>query len=145
MRIKLHLKALLIGGATAFMLSPAVQAQSTGSASIAPFQTGYGASRYTTARTATGSTRDANGNRLVVNGIIQSGASSYASSQSGVASSASSSGQGSAGSIGGATAIGNNLNVVVQGSNNTVVVNSTQTNNGKVTAGTVLNGSLVLP
>ena len=46
--------------------------------------------------------------------------------------------------IGGATAIGNQLNVVVQGNHNTVIVNSRQTNNGNVTAGTVLNGTLKL-
>lgn len=145
MRINLQLQALAFGVTAAFTLSSPVLAQSNGSAGIAPFQSGYGASRYTTARSASGSTRDANGNRLVVNGIIQSGASSYSSSQSGVSSGTSTSGQNGIGSIGGATAIGNNLNVVVQGNNNTVVVNSNQTNNGKVTAGTVLNGSLVFP
>jgi holdfast attachment protein HfaA len=34
---------------------------------------------------------------------------------------------------------------VVQGSWNTVIVNSNQTNNGDVTAGTALNGNLDLP
>ena len=46
--------------------------------------------------------------------------------------------------IGGSTAIGNSLNVVVQGNHNTVIVNSRQTNNGTVTAGTALNGTLNL-
>ncbi|MNT63655.1 hypothetical protein D3C72_2014870 [compost metagenome] len=54
------------------------------------------------------------------------------------------SGQGGT-NIAGATAIGNNLNVVVQGNRNTVIVNSTQTNTGNITAGTALNGSLVFP
>ena len=44
-----------------------------------------------------------------------------------------------------AAAIGNSLNVVVQGNHNTVIVNSTQVNNGAVTAGTSLNGTLRLP
>jgi len=44
--------------------------------------------------------------------------------------------------IGGATAIGNSLNVVVQGNRNTVVINSNQTNTGNITAGTALNGTL---
>ena len=142
MRINLQLQSLALGASTVLALATPALAQSTGSASMAPFQSGYAASRYTTSRAATGSTRDANGNRLVVNGIIQSGASSYSSSQSGVSSGTASSGQNA---IGGSTAIGNSLNVVVQGNNNTVVVNSTQTNTGKVTAGTVLNGSLVFP
>ncbi len=129
--------SLIVGvGATA--------AQSSGSAGAAQFQAGYGGSRYTTAQNATGSTRDANGNRLIVDGIIQAGASSYSSSSAGVSAGHVGSGQGGT-NIAGATAIGNNLNVVVQGSRNTVIVNSTQTNTGNVTAGTALNGSLVFP
>ncbi|AYG96224.1 holdfast attachment protein HfaA [Brevundimonas naejangsanensis] len=122
-------------------------AQAAGSAGAGQFQAGYGASRYTTARPSQGTTRDANGNRLVVNGIIQSGASSYSSTSSGVSSSGSinGSGNGSGTNISGATAIGNNLNVVVQGNRNTVVVNSTQNNTGNITAGTALNGTLVFP
>lgn len=125
------------------MAAGAASAQSTGSAGAAQFQAGYGASRYTTAQASSGSTRDANGNRLVVNGIIQSGASSYSSSSAGVSSGyagAGSSGNGTA--IGGATAIGNSLNVVVQGNRNTVVINSNQTNTGNITAGAALNGTL---
>jgi holdfast attachment protein HfaA len=41
---------------------------------------------------------------------------------------------------GNATAIGNSLNVVTVGNNNTVVVNSTQTNNGNQSASVSLNG-----
>ena len=122
----------------------AAAAQSTGSAGAAQFQAGYGASRYTTAQPSSGSTRDANGNRLIVDGIIQAGASSYSSSSAGVSAGHVGSGQGGS-NIAGATAIGNNLNVVVQGNRNTVIVNSTQTNTGNVTAGTALNGSLVFP
>ena len=122
----------------------AAVAQSSGSAGAAQFQAGYGGSRYTTAQNATGSTRDANGNRLIVDGIIQAGASSYSSSSAGVSAGHGNSGSGGT-NIGGATAIGNNLNVVVQGNRNTVIVNSTQTNTGNVTAGTALNGSLVFP
>lgn len=122
------------------------QAQSAGSSGMGAYQAGYGASRYTTARPQTGSTRDQNGNRLIVNGIIQSGASSYSSASGGVSSSFSGVGGSSDGmTIGGSTAIGNSLNVVVQGNHNTVIVNSTQTNTGNVTAGTNLNGTLRLP
>ncbi|MDQ1155303.1 holdfast anchoring protein HfaA [Brevundimonas sp. SORGH_AS_0993] len=125
---------------------PAV-AQSTGSGGAARFQQGYGGARSAAANATTGSTRDANGNRLIVNGIIQAGASSYSSQSNGVASAYS--GAGSTRShgtiIGGATAIGNQLNVVVQGSRNTVIVNSNQTNTGPINAGTALNGSINLP
>lgn len=123
----------------------AAAAQSSGSAGAAQFQAGYGASRYTTAQNATGSTRDANGNRLIVNGIIQAGASSYSNSSGGASSGYAGSGSNGGTAISGATAIGNNLNVVVQGNRNTVIVNSTQTNTGDIKAGAALNGSLVFP
>lgn len=140
-------KILPVVAGAALAAAPCMaQAQSAGSSGMSNYQAGYGASRYTTARPQTGSTRDANGNRLIVNGIIQSGASSYTSASGGVASSFSGVG-GSDGrmTVGGSTAIGNSLNVVVQGNHNTVIVNSTQTNNGNVTAGTNLNGTLRLP
>lgn len=142
--------AALMGTACVMAFAPlasAAQAQSSGSSGLSSFQAGYGGSRYTTATAQTGSTRDANGNRLIVDGIIQSGASSYASASGGVASSYAGAGSSASGGgtvIGGATAIGNSLNVVVQGNNNTVIVNSRQTNTGNVTAGTALNGTLNL-
>ena len=126
-------------------LPPAAAAQSAGSSGLGGYQAGYGASRYTTARPQTGSTRDENGNRLIVNGIIQAGASAYSSASGGVSSSFSGAGGAGGTAIGGSTAIGNNLNVVVQGNHNTVIVNSSQVNNGDVTAGTNLNGTPRLP
>lgn len=120
-------------------------AQSAGSSGMGTYTAGYGASRYTTARPQSGSTRDQNGNRLIVNGIIQSGASTYSSTSGGVANSYAGAGAGNGQTIGGSTAIGNSLNVVVQGNHNTVIVNSSQVNNGNVTAGTDLNGTLRLP
>ena len=45
-----------------------------------------------------------------------------------------------AAAYGNATAIGNSLNVVTVGNNNTVVVNSSQTNNGNQSASVSLNG-----
>ncbi|WP_396594139.1 holdfast anchoring protein HfaA [Brevundimonas sp. R86498] len=118
-------------------------AQSAGSAGLAQFQNGYGGARQSVATAQTGSTRDANGNRLIVDGLIQAGASTY-SRQSGGVSNTYSGGVGNAQgtTIAGSTAIGNNLNVVVQGSNNTVIVNSRQTNTGNVSARTDLTGSL---
>ena len=127
----------------AFGAPAAASAQSAGSSSMGTYQAGYGGSRYTTARPQTGSTRDANGNRLIIDGVIQAGASTYSSASGGVSSSFSGAGGGS--TIGGSTAIGNNLNVVVQGNHNTVIVNSTQVNNGAINAGTSLNGTLRLP
>lgn len=142
-------KAALLG-ATGLVLvasasAPAL-AQTTGSAGASSMQAGYGNARASTMSAQTGSTRDASGNRLIVDGIIQSGASSYSRQSGGVASSYAGAGSSSSGGtiIGGSTAIGNNLNVVVQGNHNTVIVNSRQTNTGNITAGTALNGTLDL-
>jgi holdfast attachment protein HfaA len=95
------------------------------------------------------SLRDANGNLTIVNGQFTS---SSMSQQSGVQQmSTIGGGMGSIGTVSNSTsggtststttasAIGNQLNVVTVGSNNTVVVNSSQTNNGNQTA-TVDNG-----
>lgn len=136
-----QLKAPIAALLAALILPLPAAAQSAGSSSMGAYQAGYGGARYTTAQPRTGSTRDANGNRLIVDGIIQSGTSAYSSATGGVSTSFSGAGNGGNGgtTIGGSTAIGNNLNVVVQGNHNTVVVNSTQTNTGNVSAGTALN------
>jgi len=82
------------------------------------------------------STRDVNGNRLIVDGRIITGEdlSSFTTST------LSSGGQGLSGAgflnqgFSQNTAIGNQLNVVTQGSFNTVIIDSTQINNGNQTA-----------
>ena len=74
--------------------------------------------------------------------IIQAGASAYSRQSGGVSNTYSGAGGSGPGAIAGSTAIGNNLNVVVQGSHNTVIVNSRQTNTGNVTARTDLTGTL---
>mgnify|MGYP006952610337 CR=1 FL=1 len=136
----------LATAAVALLALPAVAAaQSAGSSGLGGYTAGYGGARYSTARPQSGSTRDVNGNRLIVDGIIQAGASTYSSATGGVSSSFSGAGGAGGTAIGGSTAIGNSLNVVVQGNHNTVIVNSTQVNNGAVTAGTSLNGTLRFP
>jgi holdfast attachment protein HfaA len=92
-------------------------------------------------------TRDEHGNRVIVDGIIQDGSSNseYVSHDAhGAGSVYAGAGAWRGGSN--ATAIGNNLQVITQGSWNTVIVNSTQINNGNVTANSrpVLNGELKL-
>lgn len=87
------------------------------------------------------SLRDANGNLQIVNGQFQSNAFAQGLAQAGAsASTFGASKSGSGAGFGGATAIGNSLNVITTGSNNTVVVNSVQTNKGNVTATTSING-----
>ena len=98
----MSIRPILPLAATALLALPAVAAaQSAGSTGMANYQSGYGGSRYTTSQAQTGSTRDANGNRLIVDGLIQSGASAYSSQSGGVASAYAGAGQGSGG-----TAIG---------------------------------------
>jgi holdfast attachment protein HfaA len=145
MTVRMKASPTLVALAASLALPAVAAAQSAGSSGLGGYQAGYGASRYSTARPQTGSTRDANGNRLIVDGIIQAGASTYSSATGGVSSSFSGAGGTGGTAIGGSTAIGNSLNVVVQGNHNTVIVNSSQVNNGDVTAGTVLNGALRLP
>ena len=95
-------------------------------------------------------TRDANGNRTIVDGIIQDGSdnSEYVDADSNGAGSVYSGagGRRRGGGHSSSTAIGNNLQVVTTGNWNTVIVNSTQINNGNVTANSrpVLNGELKL-
>lgn len=87
------------------------------------------------------SLRDANGNLTRVNG--QFVGSTYSTSTGAQSASALGGGVGMAGAgpiTGQATAIGNSLNVVVVGSHNTTVVDSTQTNTGNQTATAQLNG-----
>lgn len=81
------------------------------------------------------STRDQNQNSVFINGIMQAPNGSVFSRASGF--SQDSSGVGAGGM---ATAIGNNLQVIVQGSYNRVVVDSTQINNGDISANASLNG-----
>lgn len=79
------------------------------------------------------SLRDANGNLEVVDGKITS--SSFAE-VGGVQSFNPGTSGGVGSSMSTATAIGNQLNVVTMGSNNIVIVDSTQINNGDQTANT---------
>lgn len=106
---------------------------------------GYGASAGEENQAANPSLRDANGNLTVVNGQFTSSSVSQNSGMQMSASGAQLQGLGNGGGSGagyaGATAIGNQLNVVTVGNFNTVVVNSHQNNTGTVTATTTTNGS----
>ena len=89
---------------------------------------------------ANGSTRDANGNRVFINGVAEGMANpvtDMAAQFSGGNPNGTTSG---VGSYGQATAIGNNLDVQVSGMWNTVIVNSTQINKGDQSAS--LNGKI---
>ncbi|MBX3430027.1 MAG: holdfast anchoring protein HfaA [Hyphomonadaceae bacterium] len=68
-------------------------------------------------------TRDENGNRTIVNGRIDIEGTLTGGLQDSFAT-----------GLGASTAIGNQLNVITQGNYNTVIVDSTQINNGDITA-----------
>ena len=127
-RFGMLLAASLLLGASA------VDAQ-TMSASSASYNAGYGRTAGQENQPVNVQISDANGNTVVENGLIRNSASGsvFASTSAGVETSYSGAG-------GTASAIGNNLSVVVEGSYNTVIVNSTQTNTGAVTATTTVNG-----
>jgi len=122
--------------ATGLILASPAHAQTLDSNSAA-FNAGYGRTAGSENHVVQYSTRDANGNRVIVDGVMLTGAdqSVYSSSHSS-GSLDSYTGVGSLGGYGSSTAIGNNLTVVTQGNNNTVIVNSSQINNGSITAGT---------
>jgi holdfast attachment protein HfaA len=86
------------------------------------------------------STRDENQNTVFVNGVMRAPAGSVFARSSGFAQQSSS----GVGGTGLATAIGNNLTVVVNGSYHVVTVDSTQINNGDVSANVSLNGQVNL-
>jgi len=136
-----QMKALTLAAVAAAAIAGPAAAQSMGATSSS-FNAGYGRNPGDESRPVDPGTRDANGNRLIVDGIIQTGAgaSAYARSDAygvgGVG--------GGGGILGGGTAIGNNLVVITQGSWNTVIIDSTQINNGDVSADVDLNGTVDL-
>jgi len=137
---------ILVAGVAAALTGAAGAADYSNSAS---YNNPYGMAAGQENQTVNPSLRDANGNLTVVNGQFTSSTFSQQTGVQGMgtmnsaslASLGTTSNTGSLGAYGGATAIGNSLNVVTVGNNNTVVVNSTQTNNGNQTASVNLNGS----
>ena len=136
---------LLTAAAALFAAAFGCEAGAADYSTAASYNSGYGMTAGQENQAINPSLRDANGNLTVVNGQFTS--SSF-SAQTGVqtmgtisSSTLSSLGTTSGSTYGTASAIGNSLNVVTVGNNNTVIVNSTQTNPGNVTATTSLNGS----
>lgn len=115
----------------------------TMNANSAAYNAGYGRTADEENQPVNVQLTDANGNLTVVNGLVENSASGSVFNQSSGQASASVSGAGDTftGAGGTASAVGNSLDVVVQGSNNTVIVNSAQTNTGAVTATTSLGGA----
>jgi holdfast attachment protein HfaA len=135
------IKLIALAAASLALFATAAQADYSSSGS---YNQGYGMTPGEENAPVNASLRDANGNLTVVNGQFTSSAMS---AQAGVQQMGTIGGMGTQGSftnstgVGGtstatSTAIGNQLNVVTVGNGNTVVVNSSQTNNGNQTATT---------
>ena len=125
------------------MLAGGTQAQTINTNS-ASFNAGFGRTPAEENGPVNVQMTDVNGNLVVVNGQITSAAAGSIFASAGAVASASGM-AGAADSFSGAggasaSAIGNNLSVVTEGNNNTVIVNSVQSNTGNVTATTNVNG-----
>lgn len=112
--------------ASVAMLATSAVAQPHFSQSVEQYEQPYGLAYGAESRGYVPDGRDFNGNRVIIDGIIQGSATSHISGV-GVL------GGGGVGA-GSPLAIGNNLNVITQGSWNTVIIDSTQINNGDVVA-----------
>jgi holdfast attachment protein HfaA len=131
---------LLVGGAVTLLAMPALAQPPSPAASVSgeferPFGFGYGEEQ----ASYDANTRDASGNRIILDGRIMTGMDNSSLSTSSASAGAWSQSTAGAGLSSG-TAVGNQLNVITQGNWNTVIVNSTQINNGDQT--TVLNGKI---
>ncbi|MFN3523081.1 MAG: holdfast anchoring protein HfaA [Phenylobacterium sp.] len=139
MTVPIRILALRAGASFTLSLALAAGAQAQSmSANSASFNAGYGRVAGEENRPVDVSTRDANGNRVIVDGLILTGEDQSSFSRAWGAADA----YAGVGAQGGASAIGNNLVVITQGSNNTVIVDSTQINNGNVSASTNVNSGV---
>lgn len=127
-------KTALCGFVLVVLGAGAVQAQDMNTNS-ASFNAGYGRTAGQENHAVAVGMRDANGNLVIVDGLILHGEDQSTFSAAGAASGAVDTFAG-VGATGSSTAIGNNLQVITQGNYNTVIVNSVQTNTGNVSAAT---------
>lgn len=137
-----QLKVWLCASAAAIFAASAAMAQST-AANPSEWNRPYGQAYGAETQAYVGARRG--GNRVVLNGIIQTGVgvsaqvNAMTQSQTGVGLNSQS--QSGLFNTAGASAIGNQLNVVVNGNYNTVVVNNRQTNTGDITANAGANAN----
>lgn len=124
----------LIAAASA-AFAPGANAQAA--SSMSQFERPWGFATGEESRPFTATSRDASNNRVVINGLINGGTGLGTSLYTSWGQT-----EGAPGMLGSGTAIGNQLNVVTNGSYNTVIIDSTQINNGDQSV--VLNGELDL-
>ncbi|MEZ5939050.1 MAG: holdfast anchoring protein HfaA [Hyphomonadaceae bacterium] len=128
-------------GAVALLALPADAQTNPASSGFGEFEHPYGFAYGAETQAFDANTRDANGNRVIIDGRIMTGDDLSTLSSSTASASAWAQARAGAG-FGQGTAIGNQINVITQGNYNTVVVNATQINSGD--QNTVLNGGLNL-
>ncbi|HEY3798349.1 MAG TPA: holdfast anchoring protein HfaA [Caulobacteraceae bacterium] len=114
------------------------QSMNTNSAS---YNAGYGRTTDQENQPVDVQMRDASGNLVVVDGVIQTGEDQSVFASAGATAGALDAVSG-VGGQGSSSAVGNSLSVVTQGNNNTVIVNSVQNNSGNVNATTSLSGGV---
>jgi len=114
--------AVLAAGA---LMTAALPASAQEASSVSQFERPYGYGFGEETRPFSANTRDRLGNRVIVNGLIEGGTGlgNGLFTEWGQT-------EGAAGMIGTGTAVGNQLNVITNGSNNTIIIDSTQINNG---------------
>src|SRR3974390_1150493 len=122
---------LSAGVALAALLTGEAAAQSI-NANSAAYNAGYGRFAGEENQPVQAGVRDANGNLVILDGLIQTGPDHSGFSAMATAGAFATLSGVSAG--GGSPAVVNKLQVVPSGSNNTVIVNSQQTNTGNVSA-----------
>ena len=123
--------ALGLAGTFAIAAPASAQAASFTSEFERPYGYGYGEEQ----RSFDAGTRDRLGNRVIINGLIEGGSGLGTGLYTGWGQT-----DGASGMLGTGTAVGNQLNVITMGSNNTIIIDSTQINNGDQTV--ILNGEL---
>ena len=137
----------LVSGVIALLALPAsAQTASNTAAQVSgEFERPFGFSYGQEQSAFDANSRDASGNRIILDGRIMTGMDqstlSTATASAGAWAQASA-GAGYGSGVAQGTAVGNQLNVITQGNWNTVIVNSTQINNGN--QATVLNGKIDL-
>lgn len=126
---------LALAALTAVAVMPRAEAQAA--SSMSEFERPYGFGYGQESQPFSAASRDASGNRVIINGLIEGGTGLGTGLFTGWGQT-----EGAAGMIGTGTAVGNQLNVITTGNYNTVIIDSTQINNGDQNV--VLNGELDL-
>ena len=126
--------ATIAGGS---LIAGMLPANAQAASSVAEFERPYGFGYGEESAPYAANSRDRLSNRVVINGLIEGGSGLGTGLYTGWGQT-----EGAAGMLGSGTAVGNQLNVITNGSNNTIIIDSTQINNGDQSV--VLNGELDL-